>query len=160
MEKVESLRGVPGMLRPFKEYVASLNLKEKDQIVFYGCPGTCTPFVELLGYAIRDLKNEIVFVPFLDEKKAVTLVNTANIGLQASSAPEKLKPSLIVIMGGLAMPNVPVSAEDAMNVTKKYDSRIAGICFMSMFEKEKWTNIFDFEMIIDAEIDPVDIWKR
>lgn len=160
MEKVESLRGVPGMLRPFKEYIKTLGLNQKDQILFYGCPGTCTPFVELLGYAIRDLGCQIAFVPFLDENKAITLVNRDNIGLQASAEPEKIDPSLIVIMGGLAMPNVPVSAEETKDVTGKYNSRIAGICFMNMFAKEKWTDVIDFEMIIDAEIDPVDIWKK
>ena len=160
MEKVESLRGVPGMLRPFKEYIKSLNLKEKEQIVFYGCPGTCTPFVELLGYAVRDLGCEIVFVPFLDEKKSIILENRDNIGLQASGAPEKIKPSLIVLMGGLAMPNVPVSADEAKLVTEKYGSKIAGVCFMNMFEKEKWTNVIGFDMIIDAVIDPVEIWKK
>jgi hypothetical protein len=160
MEKVESLRGVPGMLRPFKEYIKSLNLKEKDQVVFYGCPGTCTPFVELLGYAVRDLGYEIVFVPLLDEKKSVVLENKDNIGLQASGVPEKIGPSLIVLMGGLAMPNVPVSVEDAKKTTGKYDTKIAGICFMNMFTKEKWTEDIDFDIIIDAVIDPVDIWKK
>ncbi len=160
MEKVESLKGVPGMLRPFKEYLKSLDPKEKDQIVFYGCPGTCTPFVELLGYAVRDLGCEIVFVPFLDESRAVTLVNRENIGLQAAGSPEKIKPLLVVVMGGLAMPNIPVSAAEVLETTGRHDAKIAGICFMSMFEKERWTETIDFEIIIDALIDPVDIWKK
>ncbi|WP_421909141.1 DUF2124 family protein [Methanolacinia petrolearia] len=160
MEKVESLRGVPGMLRPFKEFIKSLELNGKDQIVFYGCPGTCTPFVELLGYAVRDLGCKIIFVPFLDENKAVVLENKENVGLQALGKPEKIDPSLVVVMGGLAMPNVPVSADDVKKTTSRYTSRIAGICFMSMFEKEKWTDTLNFDLIIDAKIDPVDIWKN
>jgi len=160
MEKVESLKGVPGILRPFKEYVKSLDLNKDDQIVFYGCPGTCTPFVELMGYAIRDLGCRIIFVPFLDEGKAVTLENRDNIGFQASSGPEKIEPSLIVIMGGLAMPNIPVSAEDAEKTTSPHKSKIAGVCFMNMFAKEGWTDVIDFELIIDAGIDPVDVWKK
>ena len=160
MEKVESLKGVPGMLRPFKEFIKSLELNENDQIVFYGCPGTCTPFVELLGYAVRDLGCEIVFVPLLDEIKAVILENKENVGLQAHGKPEKIDPSLVVIMGGLAMPNVPVSADNVKNTIGKYSSKTAGICFMSMFEKEKWTDTLKFDLIIDARIDPVDIWKN
>ena len=160
MEKVESLSGVPGMLRPFKGYLKSLDLKENDQVVFYGCPGTCTPFVELLGYAVRDLGCKIIFVPLLDEKKAVVLENKENVGLQAHGEPEMIDPSLVVIMGGLAMPNVPVSADDVKKTIGKYSSKIAGICFMSMFEKEKWTDTLNFDLIIDAKIDPVDIWKN
>jgi hypothetical protein len=160
MEKVESLSGVPGMLRPFKGYLKSLELKENDQVVFYGCPGTCTPFVELLGYAVRDLGCEIVFVPFLEEKNAVVLSNKENVGLQAFGSPEKIEPSLVVIMGGLAMPNVPVSANDVKKTIEKYNSGIAGICFMSMFEKEKWADVIDFDLMIDAKIDPVNVWKK
>ena len=160
MEKVNSLSGVPGMLRPFKEFVVSQNPAPNDQIVFYGCPGTCTPFIELLGYAIRDIQAEIVFVPFLNEEKAVTLENRENIGLQASGTPEKINPSLVVIMGGLAMPNVPVSAENAKAVAGRHKCTTAGICFMNMFMKGGWTDVIDFDLIIDAEINPVDVWKK
>lgn len=160
MKKIESLKGVPGMLRPFKEYVKSLYLKKDDQILFYGCPGTCTPFVELLGYAIRDLKYEIVFVPYLEEDKAIRLEDIENIGFQASSKPGKIGPELIVIMGGLAMPNVPVSAEGVAKITSGHNCKIAGVCFMNMFVKEGWTDLIDFEFLIDADINPVDIWKK
>ena len=67
MAEQESLRGIPGILRPYKEYIKSLNLSEGDQIVYYGCVGTCTPFVELLAVAIRGLHLNQVFVPLLDE---------------------------------------------------------------------------------------------
>ncbi|WP_048145087.1 DUF2124 family protein [Methanosphaerula palustris] len=33
-----------------------------DQIVYYGVPGTCIPFVELLAFALRSLDLEQVFV--------------------------------------------------------------------------------------------------
>ena len=51
MTEQEALRGIPGILRPFKEYIKSLNLSEGDLIVSYGCVGTCTPFAELLAVA-------------------------------------------------------------------------------------------------------------
>ena len=37
------------ILRPFKEYIEKKGLKKGDQVVYHGVPGTCTPFVELLG---------------------------------------------------------------------------------------------------------------
>jgi len=67
MTQAETFHGVPGILRPFKEYLEAKGLKKGDQIVYFGCAGTCTPFVELLAIAVRGLFLEQVFVPLLDE---------------------------------------------------------------------------------------------
>ena len=63
MATKEVFHGVPGILRPFKEFIEENGLKKGDQIVYYGVPGTCTPFVELLAFALRSLELEQVFVP-------------------------------------------------------------------------------------------------
>ncbi|UUX93670.1 DUF2124 domain-containing protein [Methanoplanus endosymbiosus] len=160
MEKVSTLKGIPGMLRPFKEYVTNMDLKEGSQIVYYGCPGTCTPFVELLSYAIRDMPVQNIFVPLLDESSAKSLVNVPKIGMQITGGAEKVDPSLIVILGGLSMDNVPVSAADMNAVISKYDCTVIGSCCMSMFEKSGWVNEIDFDLVIDAVIDPVDLYSR
>jgi hypothetical protein len=47
--------------------------------VYYGCVGTCTPFIELFAIASRNLQAEQVFVPLFDETKARTIVNVDNI---------------------------------------------------------------------------------
>jgi hypothetical protein len=60
----------------------SLKISDGNQIVYHGCVGTCTPFVELLAIAIRNLHAEQVFVPLLDESKARKIVNVDNVGLQ------------------------------------------------------------------------------
>ncbi|MFA5416333.1 MAG: DUF2124 family protein, partial [Methanoregula sp.] len=67
MTETQILRGVPGILRPFKEYLQGIGLKADDQVIYYGCVGTCTPFVELLAIAVRGLHIQQVFVPLLDE---------------------------------------------------------------------------------------------
>jgi hypothetical protein len=66
MTEHEDLRGVPGILRPSKEYFHGLEKKEGDQIVYYACVGTFTPFVGPLAVAVRGLKLEQFFVPLLD----------------------------------------------------------------------------------------------
>lgn len=66
MTEHEALRGVPGILRPSKEYFHGLWQKEGDQIVYYACVGTCTPFVEPLAVAVRGLKLEQFFIPLFD----------------------------------------------------------------------------------------------
>lgn len=49
MTRKEIFHGVEGILDSFKEFLETRELKKGDQIVYYGAPGTCTPFVEMLG---------------------------------------------------------------------------------------------------------------
>jgi hypothetical protein len=123
--------------------------------------GTCTPFVELLAIAIRGLHTDQVFVPVLDETKAKKIVHIDDVGMQVSGGPARLNPKVLVFMGGLAMPNMPVSKEDVKQVVQRYPNvKVIGVCFMSMFEKAGWLDEVSFDMMIDAIIDPVTVtWK-
>jgi hypothetical protein len=159
MTTVTTLTGVPGILRPFKEYLAGKKLSEGSQIAYYGCVGTCTPFVELLAFATRDMKLTHTFIPLLDESKARMLKPVTGVGMQAAEE-IAIKPGIIVLMGGLAMPNVPVTAEEAVATVSKHGVPIVGVCFMSMFEKSGWLEEIDFELMIDARIDPVTITTK
>ncbi len=161
MTTKEVFHGVPGILRPFKDYIEKNGLKKGDQVVYYGVPGTCTPFVELLGFAIRALELEQVFVPLLDESKAHKIRNVPDIGMQAGAATVSMEPKAIVIMGGLSMPNVPVKAEQVKAVIDLHsDALIIGVCFMKMFEKAGWLSTVSFDCLIDANIDPVEVTKK
>ena len=160
MATKEIFHGVPGILRPFKEFVEAKGLKKGDQIVYYGVPGTCTPFVELLAFALRSLELDQVFVPFVDESRAKKISHVGDVGMQAHTAPVKFKPKAIVIMGGLSMPNVPVKAEQVKVVLDKYPGvAVIGVCFMHMFEKAGWLSTVSFDCLIDANIDPVEVTK-
>ncbi|MGE4375141.1 MAG: DUF2124 family protein, partial [Methanoculleus sp.] len=109
MELKEQLSGVPGMLRPFKGFLRDSGLNEGDQVVYYGCPGTCTPFIELLGFAVRDLPIEQVYVPYVNEAAAKVIRPVEGVGMQVSAeSAVKVDPKVIVLMGGLTMPGVPV----------------------------------------------------
>jgi hypothetical protein len=158
MATKEVFHGVPGILRPFKEYIEKKGLKKGDQIVYYGVPGTCMPFVELLAFALRSLELEQVFVPFVDESRAKKIGHVDGVGMQARFGPVMLKPRAIVIMGGLSMPGVPVKAEQVRAVMNKHPgATVIGVCFMHMFEKAGWLNAITFDCLIDANIDPVDV---
>jgi hypothetical protein len=159
MELQETLSGVPGILRPLKKYLVELGLSDGDQIVYYGCPGTCTPFIELLAFAARDLPFTHIFVPYLDEEKAKVLRPVPDVGMQTLEGRVTLDPKLIVIMGGLSMPNIPVSAEMVKDTISQHNAPRVGVCFMHMFEKTGWTEEIVFDLLIDAMIDPVEIWK-
>ena len=163
MMRKETFTSVPGILRPFKEFLQSLNITDKDQIVYYGCVGTCTPFIELLAIAIRGLHPEQVFVPLLDETKAQKIVNIDTIGMQVSGGPpHHLNPKVLVFMGGLAMPNMPLTKEDVKECIQRHsNANVIGVCFMSMFKKAGWLDTISFDMMIDATIDPVTVtWKE
>lgn len=160
MAKKEVFHGVPGILRPFREFVESKGLKKGDQIVYYGVPGTCTPFVELLGFALRSLELEQVFVPYVDEAKARKISHVDHVGMQANAAVPSLNPKAIVVMGGLSMPNVPVKAEEVKAVIGNHaGAAVIGVCFMHMFEKAGWLTTVSFDCLIDANIDPVEVTK-
>ncbi len=148
------------MLRPFKEYLEKNGLSAGDQIVYYGVPGTCTPFVELLGFAVRGMNLEQVFVPHVDEAKAQKLHLVQNIGMQAAGTVKIGRPKAVVLMGGLSMPNVPVTMEQVKAAVENHpDALLIGICFMNMFEKAGWLKAMEFDLLIDAMISPVDVWK-
>lgn len=83
MTEHEAPQRVPGNLRPSREYFQRLGLKNGDQIVYYGCVGICTPFVELLAVVVRGLRFEQVFVPQLDESKAKVIQNVGDAGMWA-----------------------------------------------------------------------------
>jgi hypothetical protein len=161
MTQKETFHGVPGILRPFKEYIESKGFKKGDQIVYYGVPGTCTPFVELLGFATRSLDLEQVFVPMVDESKAKKIHPIPDVGMQVGTAAATLNPKAIVIMGGLSMPNVPVKAEQVKSAIDRHPGAvIIGVCFMKMFEKAGWLSVISFDCLIDATIDPVEVTKK
>lgn len=151
-----TLSGVPGILRPFKEYIEKKTLTEGSEIVFYGVPGTCTPFIELLCFSIRSLPCTCIFVPYKAEEKAHKLVMKADVGFQADSPCPPKNPAVVVIMGGLAMPNMPVTADDMAGVLEKWKgAATVGVCFMQMFEKAGWLSKMHFDLLIDADISVV-----
>jgi hypothetical protein len=161
MTTKETFRGVPGILRPFQEFIEAKGLKKGDQVVYYGVPGTCTPFVELLGFAIRSLEPEQVFVPMVDEGRAKKVYNVPDVGMQAGAAAPPLKPKVIVVMGGLSMPNVPVKAEQVKACIDRHPGALViGVCFMQMFAKAGWLDTIAFDLLIDATIDPVEVIRK
>ena len=159
MKQHEVFESVPGILRPFKAYIDGLKLGDTDQVAYFGCPGTCTPFIELLGFAIRSCLATQVFVPLTDESKAKKIVSVPDVGMQVSQERVKLDPKLVVLMGGLSMPNTGITGDQMKAVISKYRVPVVGVCFMKMFEKTGWTKVFDFSLLIDANIAPVDVWR-
>ena len=161
MTTTETFTGITGILRPFREYLQSLPLQPGDQVVYYGCVGTCTPIVELLAIAVRGLHYDQVFVPYLEEAKAKKLYEVADAGMQVSGEAAVVRPKVMVIMGGLAMPYMPVTKEQVRDLAAHHSRvKLAGVCFQDMFEKAGWLDTVEFDLLISAMIDPVKVTKR
>jgi hypothetical protein len=161
MSEITIHRGITGVLRPFREYLTEMGVKSGDQIVYYGCAGTCTPLVELLAIAVRAQGFNQVFVPLLDESKAKRIHEIPDVGMQVSDVPVEVKPKVLVIMGGLSMPYMPVTKDQVKDLIGKHrDVIVVGVCFMSMFEKAGWLDTIGFDLLIDGTLDPVTVTKR
>jgi hypothetical protein len=127
-------------------------------MMYIGLPGVCTPFVELLSYAIRTLTIKQVFVADLDLSLAKRVVPVDYVGIQFGDPVKIDKAKVIVVLGGLAMPISPVSRDDVSLFLQRVllpGGSVIGVCFTNMFEQAGWTSAIPFNFLIDATIDPV-----
>ncbi|HUL62787.1 MAG TPA: DUF2124 domain-containing protein [Methanocella sp.] len=162
MEKkvVESTKGLSGMLKAFKSMMQGLGLGPTTKIVFVGNPGTCTPFIELFAYTVRDLVKGMAFVPdgIVEDARAIWLVN--GVGMQIGGAADPQGADYVVLLGGLSMPGSKVSPEQADKLIgrlMKPGGKVIGVCFMDMFCKAGWEDKPRFDLVMNADINPVNI---
>ena len=159
---IETTKGVSGISRPFKNIIERIGLQETDTIVYVGLPGVCTPFIELLSYAIRTLNISQIFVPNVDTNSARTLVSVENVGIQFGDPVPTVKGAVVVVLGGLSMPISPVDKDDVKRFIQQVllpEGTVVGVSFMNMFEQAGWTSALPFDYVIDATIDPVRVEK-
>jgi hypothetical protein len=148
MENVSDWKGITGQLVSFKSEVG-----DAQKITFVGSPGVCTPFAELLAYAVRD--RQTYFIPLLDiddchqfESKPYAMVLDDEVSDPRDS-------DMVVLLGGLSMPKYDVDTEDVkalVDTILKEDGRLIGVCFMDMFAKAGWLEKIDFDCVIDGTL--------
>ncbi|KAF5431264.1 hypothetical protein C5S36_10980 [Candidatus Methanophagaceae archaeon] len=156
----EKRKGVEGLSRPFKEFLLEDELNEGDQIVYYGRPALCVPYIMVKSYEIRNLPVQQVFVPLLDESKAKVIKFVPDVGMQVSEEVTEVHPQVVVLMGGLTMPDVHISAEKALDHVSRYEPKIVGACYMSELFDTKWPDVIPFDLLVDGIIDPVYVWRK
>ena len=153
-------KGVEGLSHPFKEFLLENELNEGDQIVYYGRPALCVPYIMVKSYEIRNLPVQQVFVPLLDESKAKVIKMVPDVGMQVSEEKTEVHPQVVVLMGGLTMPDVHISAEIALDHVSRYEPKIVGACYMSELFDAKWPDVIPFDLLVDGIIDPVYVWRK
>lgn len=148
-------KGIVGLTSAFRD--ALLDVPAGKKIVFVGSSYVCTPFAELLAYAVRDKNFELIYVPKALESEARKILELKNVCFYVSDERADPKnPAVIVLLGGLAMPKFGCSAEDVLNFierTADKNTRILGVCFMGIFKKSGWDKIVPFNLMIDATMD-------
>ena len=153
-------KGVEGLSRPFKELLMEYKLKDGAQIVYYGRPALCVPYIMVKSYEIRKLQIQQVFVPLLDESKAKVIKFVPDVGMQVSEETTEVHPQVVVLMGGLTMPDANISAKMALDHVSKYEPKIVGACYMSELFEAKWPDVIPFDLLVDGIIDPVYVWRK
>ncbi len=155
---IDTTKGVAGISRPFKSILEQLNLGNEDALVYAGLPGVCTPFIELLSHAIRTLNIKQVFAPDCQADRAKSIIFVSDVGVQFGDAADIAKATVIVVLGGLAMPISPVTREEVERFIEQFlqpRGKVIGVSFMGMFDQAEWTSALPFNYVIDATIDPV-----
>lgn len=153
---MEKNSGIVGFTRSFKKTIE--DVKDNSKIVFTGSVAVCTPFIELLSYAIRDKNFELIYVPKANVDKAMQIKFQPNIGysiINQEANPQN--PDVVVIFGGLTMPKSGCEPETVLKMLKKITTeqkpKIIGVSFMNIFESSGWIKKIPFDKIIDTSIE-------
>ena len=150
---MEQRAGISGLTSSFKESVA--DLPHGSKVAFVGSVAVCTPFAELLSYAVKDSGFKLVYVPKADLAQARSIVWIDNVGFSASGGLADPKGAdAIVILGGLAMPKFGCPVDQVKSaitaISDGKQAKVVGVCFMSIFERSGWTKELPFSRVIDA----------
>ena len=148
MEDVLEWKGINGQIVTFKKEVG-----DAEKITFVGSPGVCTPFAELLAYAVRD--KETHFIPLLDAADCHQFEAKSYAMVLKDEVSDPKESDVVVLLGGLSMPKYDVDTEDAKALVAdilKEDGQLIGVCFMDMFSKAGWLEKIDFDCVIEGTL--------
>lgn len=155
---MEKKSGIVGFTGAFRDGLK--DIEKGSTVVFTGSMAVCTPFIELLAYAIRDKGFKMIYVPKSDINGAKWIKEQPNIGFSVVNEQADPKdPDVLVVMGGLAMPKFGCSPEDVMNMLEETSGdqkpKIIGVCFMNIFERAGWISKIPFDLVIDTTMETV-----
>lgn len=152
-EKKKERNGIADFTGTFRNSIA--DLKDGSKMVFTGSVAVCTPFAELLAYAVRDRDFDMLYVPSANAEEARMIKEIENLGYSVVDETGDPKyPDAVVVLGGLAMPKFGCEPEEVIQMIEVLSGvkrpKIIGICFMNIFARAGWDKKLDFDMLIDA----------
>lgn len=146
--------GIAGLTGMFRDCLAQV--PDGAKVCFAGSVAVCTPFAELLSYAVKDRGFELIYMPRADPSKARPIKWTEGVGYTVSDgSADPGRASAIVVLGGLAMPKFgcPVEAVGSMiERTGAEGTKVIGVGFMDIFARSGWRAHIRFDSVINADI--------
>ncbi len=147
--------GISGLTGMFKDSVAGV--PDGARVSFAGSVAVCTPFAELLSYAVKDRGFQLTYLPKADPSKARLMRWVEDVGYSVTDERiNAVKADVIVILGGLAMPKFGCSVETVESLigrTGAEGAKIIGVCFMDIFTRSGWRDRIRFDTIINANME-------
>ncbi|MDD1746927.1 MAG: DUF2124 domain-containing protein [Methanomassiliicoccales archaeon] len=152
---MEKRAGISGLTGSFKEAV--FQIPDGSKVVFAGSVAVCTPFAELLAYAVKDRRFELVYLPRADITSARRMEWSEGVGFTVTGQEgDPRGPAAIVLLGGLAMPKFGCPLAQVQEVVRSLSTKgtiLVGVCFMGIFEREGWAGALPFDSVIDATME-------
>jgi hypothetical protein len=146
--------GIAGLTKLFRESLAVV--PEGSIVVFLGSEAVCSPFAQLLAYAVRDRKMSFGFSPKAVWEKCYLMTWMDGVGYQIG--PEKMDPAhanVVVILGGLAMPKFGCPVDNVNSYIEKVEKRplVVGVGFMDIFRRSGWNELIRFDTLMNSYMD-------
>jgi DNA-binding transcriptional regulator GbsR (MarR family) len=154
-EKMEERNMIIDFTGAFRNSIADLNYGSK--VVFTGSVAVCTPFIELLAYAVRDQGFKMVYVPKANANEARRIKEVEHIGYSVvDEKADPKNPDAIVVLGGLVMPKFGCEPEEVTRLieelSREKKPKVIGVGFMNIFERSGWDKKLKFDTLIDAAV--------
>lgn len=149
---MERRSGIAGLTGLFKESVA--DVPDGARVAFTGSVGVCTPFAELLAYAVKDRRFDLTYVPLADASQARAMRWTEGVGFSVGEERTELAADALVVLGGLAMPKFGRPVEEVAALIERLGRpKVIGVCFMDIFQRSGWAERLPFNAIINADLE-------
>lgn len=155
---MEKKSGIVGFTGSFRENLK--DIENNSKVVFVGSVAVCTPFIELLSYAVRDKNFDLIYVPKADVNNAKQIKMQSSIGFSVvDDKGDPQNPDVVVVLGGLAMPKFGCPPEDVLSmiqdISREGKPKIIGVCFMNIFENAGWDKKIPFDTLMDTTLETV-----
>ena len=155
---MEKRSGIVGFTGAFKECLS--DVEDGSKIVFTGSVAVCTPFIELLAYAVRNKNFDMLYIPKANVQEVRKIRESEGVGYSiVEERGDSKKPDAIVVMGGLAMPKFGCPVENVIQMIEIISGdkrpKIVGVGFMGIFEREGWDKRIKFDVIIDTTMESI-----
>lgn len=102
----------------------------------------------------RGSDKKLAFIPNTSVDRARSIISTPE-GMQLGGPTDPLTDT-VVLLGGLAMPKMNTDVNDIKRViddiTKPDNRMIIGVFFMSIFQEMGWTDVIDFDYLLDSHM--------